>query len=39
MTSKMLRTKFATTIEEDLNILSTKDLEWRKYLAVTHRVN
>ena len=33
----ILVTKYATTLEEDQELLKNQDLGWRKYLAVTHR--
>lgn len=37
--SGLLRAKFATTIEQDREILQKQDVPWRLYLAVTHRLN
>ena len=34
----LLMEKYATTIERDEEILSDPQIEWRKYLAVTHRI-
>lgn len=39
LVSNMLKTKFATTMQEDQEILGRGDLGWRMYLAVTHRLN
>ena len=39
LVSGMLKTKFKTTIEEDKAILADPDINWRMYLAVTHRLN
>ena len=39
LVSGMLKTKFATSIEEDRAILLKPDIPWRLYLAVTHRIN
>lgn len=38
LVSNMLKTKFATTIDEDKAILADLDISWRLYLAVSHRL-
>ena len=37
LVGNMLRTKFATTLEDDQNALKSGGIAWRKYLAITHR--
>ena len=39
LVSNMLKTKFATTISEDLATLQKGNVPWRLYLAITHRLN